>query len=152
MDPATDYLYRGTTVGWIGTRSNQFLPMTCTSTDPLVATYFALECLFHGHSVVQFIERSSVEQFIGESNPFDAIESAVNLKRKPLEISEHVIHLINVDEARKILLGLGFEQVPYQIYGKSVLNDELKLSFNQGYRLTASQKREFNRLAFEVRS
>lgn len=152
MDHAAEYLYRGTTAGWVGTHANQTLPMTCTTTDPLVATYFALECLFHGHSIVQFVLRSSVERFIGPSNHFDVLESAINLGMKPQDILEYVIHFIDADDTREILESMGFDQVPYQIYGRSALDDELELSYRQGYRLTREQVREFNRLAFEVGS
>ena len=151
MDPEAEYLYRGSTLGWAGTRVNRTLPMTCTSTDPLVATLFALECLFHGHAVVHFVLKSVVSPFIGPSNFFDHKELAVNLQPGPLEFLQYVSHSIDADDAREILWSIGFEQVPTFIYGLDLLNDELSLK-PEGYRLSPEQVIEFNRRAFEVSS
>ena len=46
------YLYRGTTAGWPGNSVLQAERITCTSTDPLVATLFAIECRNHGRAII----------------------------------------------------------------------------------------------------
>jgi hypothetical protein len=156
MDPEADYLYRGTTLGWAGTRMNQFIPRTSTSTDPLVATFFGLECLFHGHAIVQIIPRVQVQAFIRPPNRVDEnecyseIEREVALEMKPLELLEYVVHFIDVDDAREILLEIGLDQVPYQISAKAVLTEDLQTTHERNYRLDADQRREFNRLAFGI--
>jgi hypothetical protein len=154
MDPADDYLYRGTTLGWAGTRMNQFIPRTSTSTDPLIATFFALECLFHGHAIVQIIPRVRVQAFIRSPNLVDGnecyteIEREVALEMKPLDLLVHVVHFIGVDDAREILLEIGFDQVPYHIGAREILTEDLTTTHELDYRLNADQRREFNRMAF----
>lgn len=125
--------------------------MTCTSADPLVATLFGLECLFHGHAIVQIALRSAVDRFIGPPNHFAERECEIALNMRPLDFLEHVSHAIDVDDAREILRDMGFERVPPLIYGKEALRAELSLA-PEGYRLAPDQVREFNLRAFEVAS
>ena len=133
---------------------NRLIPRTSTSTDPLVATLFALECLFHGHAVVQIVPRDRVEEFIRppnrfqESECFAEIECEVALEMKPLAFLDHVVKFIDVDDAREILQAIGFDQVPYLIGARIVLTEDLKTTHRRKDRLDADQRREFNRLAF----
>jgi hypothetical protein len=43
MDGVWPYLFRGTSIGWPGNKTLQKVKMTPTSTDPFVATLFALD-------------------------------------------------------------------------------------------------------------
>jgi len=96
------YLYRGTTEGW---RGHPVLPgpeITCTTTDPLVAALFAIECRNHGHAVVMAARRDRFEGLIGPANHFDIIESAVNLLISPLDFAQGAVTL-EVDQVWEVL-------------------------------------------------
>ncbi|WP_435015959.1 hypothetical protein TA3x_003516 [Tundrisphaera sp. TA3] len=147
MEFEQDFLYRGTTDGWPGTDANQTLPMTCTSTDPYIATCFALECSSRGQAILQMVKRQTVAVIIGKSNFFDPSEKAVNLKITPLNFTSLVEYSLPAQEARSILVELGFDRVPYLINGLGVLFDEIKRYSESGNELSAFQRREFNRAA-----
>ena len=59
------YLYRGTTAGWPGNSVLQEEQITCTSTDPLVATLFAIECRNHGHAVILAVRTELFDKVLG---------------------------------------------------------------------------------------
>lgn len=136
---------------------NQFIPRTSTSTDPLVATLFALECRSKGAAIIFVIPRSRVVDFIRPPNDpggrilFSEIECEVALEMKPLELERYAVHSLDVDRASEILVKLGFGPMPFQIAAHSILTNELETTSEQRLRLNPDQLREFNRLAFERR-
>ena len=81
------YLYRGTTAGWPGNSVLQEEQITCTSTDPLVATLLPIECRNHGRAVILAAKRANFDGLLGPANHFSVIESAVNLHVPPLEFA-----------------------------------------------------------------
>jgi hypothetical protein len=67
------YLYRGTTEGWPGSLALQNERMTCTTTDPLVATFFAIECRNHGSALILAAPSRLFEGLFGPPNHFPEI-------------------------------------------------------------------------------
>ncbi len=118
MEETDPYLYRGTTRGWPGNPGLQDLQMTCTTTDPLVATLFAIECLGHGEGIVYLAPRAPLERWAGPPNCFDDLECAVNIKIKPTEFLKHVQFGLHPHRTREILMEMGFV-VPYLINGSA---------------------------------
>jgi hypothetical protein len=145
------YLYRGTTEGWGGHPVLPVPPMTCTTTDPLVATLFAIECRNHGHAVILAAQRDLFEDLIGPANHFDLIESAVNLVISPLDFAQQAVTL-EIDRVVDILRDIGFDQMPIRLRDKWALREALVSSYDAGERLNAEQLRQFNTSVFGTQS
>jgi len=117
--------------------------MTPVTTDPLVATLFALECRRYGPSVVHLASKSSVAQIIGCGNKFAELECEIGLTVTPLEFAaNHSTRCLPVEVARSILHDLGFP-LPAVISSKWWLQIELQASV----RLTDTEIVEFDRQA-----
>jgi hypothetical protein len=141
VDAGEPLLYRGTSSGWPGNPVLSSLRITPTSTDPLVATLFAIECQRFGKGIVLGCRRAAVERLVGPSNVLSAIESEVVIDVTPLEFVERFVEwIIGVDAARNALVEMGFE-VPTFVGDKRVLDDWLSRS----PRLDAAATAEFNR-------
>jgi hypothetical protein len=139
------YLYRGTTAGWPGNSVLQEERITCTSTDPLVATLFAIECRNHGHAVI--LAATKRDDFLGYTAPpnyFFDYESSVNLYIPPLQFAAEAGIILEVDRALAILRELGFEELPVRISSKEMLRDALWQSYVAGQRLSVEQLDRFN--------
>jgi hypothetical protein len=139
---ADRYYYRGTTVGWPGDTMLQDQKTTCTTTDPLVATLFAIECRNYGRAVVLAARRDSFGSLIGPANYFDMIESAVNLLCPPLEFERQVDFFLDVDI--ELLRELGFPDMPVRLSGKTILQQELEETHSLGMRLNKDQVTQFD--------
>jgi hypothetical protein len=146
------YLYRGTTAGWPGNSVLQEEQITCTSTDPLVATLFAIECRNHGHAIILVIRKELFDNVPGPPNYFSISESAVNLRIEPAEIARRAEVALDVDESLWILRELGFEDIPVRLRGRAALQQELDESHAAGLRLNEEQIALFNRRMFETGS
>lgn len=140
----TRYLYRGTTIGWPGNPVLRDRRTTCTTTDPLVATLFAIECRNHGRAVVLAAWRDPLERLFDSDNWLDMIECAVNLQLSPLEFESQSEFLLDVDSAIEILRELGFLDLPARLRGKSSLQQEIAETHALGMRLNAAQIHRFN--------
>lgn len=140
---AERFVYRGTCPGWPGSGPVQSVRMTPVTTDPLVATLFALECLRHGPSVVHLASKGSVAQIIGCGNRFADLECEIGLAVTPLDFAaNHTRCCLPVEVARSILHDLGFP-LPVVISSKRWLQIELQTSA----RLTDTEIVEFDRQA-----
>jgi hypothetical protein len=143
------YLYRGTTRGWTGTEALQNTGVSPTTTDPLVATLFAIECRNHGPGTVLVIPQEPLAGLIGKANYFSIIECAVNIMLPPTELLRYAVLELQVDRSVAILAEIGFGRLPQRIASGSfltVLNDTHAAS----HRLSIEQIRQFNRRIFEV--
>lgn len=139
------YLYRGTTTGWPGNIVLQEERITCTSTDPLVATLFAIECRNHGHAIVLAACRQN--DLLGSRAPpnhFFEIECAVNLYIPPLQFAIKSDVILEVDRALAILRELEFHDLPVRIRDKETLRDAILHTYAAGQRLTEEQLDWFN--------
>ena len=134
-------LYRGTSSGWPGNPVLQALRITPTTTDPLVAALFAIECRRFGKGIFLVCPRSEVERRLGPANVLSEFESEVVVNVAPAEFAERFAHwTMAIENVREILLGLGFE-VPEFIGDKRVLNDWL----TDAKRLSTMEIAEFDR-------
>jgi hypothetical protein len=142
IDPERDWLYRGTTPHWPGSEPLRTLRITPTSTDPLVATIFALECLRFGPAVVQIVLREAVADRIDQPNVLSALEREVVLAMPPEEFSrDHACLQVSAYEAREVLAEIGYE-LPVSMANKQVFQTLIATSA----RLRQTDIREFNRL------
>lgn len=146
------YLYRGTTIGWPGNDMLQEERITCTTTDPLVATLFAIECRNHGRAVILAARRELFEALPGLSNYFSVSESAVNLPIVPAEFAMRAEVALDVDRSLEILREMGFQGIPVRLNGLAALQQELGESHAAGLRLNEEQISLFNIRMFESRS
>ena len=145
------YLYRGTTEGWPGRPVLPGPDITCTTTDPLVATLFAVECRNHGRAVVLAARRDLFKNLIGPENYFGMIESAVNLLMCPLDFSRKAVTL-EVDKVLEVLREIGFDQLPIRLKDKAARREALVSSYGAGHRLSEEQLRQFELRVFEAGS
>jgi hypothetical protein len=146
------YLYRGTTVGWPGNGVLQEQQITCTTTDPLVATLFAIECRNHGRPAILAVLSNSFGGLIAPPNHFAVIESAVNLPISPSEFANRAEVILDVDRALEILRSLGFQDLPVRLRDKEALRDELLYTFEAGQRLDEDQLHRFSSRMLEIKS
>lgn len=144
------YLYRGTTVGWPGNPTLRDRRISCATTDPLVATLFALECRDHGVAVILAARKTTMEDRVAPANYFDIIECAVNLQCSPIEFEKNADFVLDVDDALEILRELGFTEMPVRLNGKSMLQQELEETHALGMRLNQVQIRRFDARMQEV--
>jgi hypothetical protein len=144
------YLYRGTTLGWPGDNVLQELRITCTTTDPLVATLFAVECRNHGQPAILVARQELFDDLIADDNFFSVIECAVNVRMSPLEFAALAEAVLDVDNSLAILRELGFEEIPVRLSSKGALQFVLAETHLRGMRLNEEQLRLFNARMFEA--
>lgn len=145
MDQAVEYLYRGTTPGWPGSPGIRAIPRTPATTDPLVATLFAIHCLNFGNGVVLLAPRKLVSDRIQPGNYFAQLECEIGLEMSPTEFETHSVHVVPAHVAREALVNVGFAELPTRI-AKYKMTEALEYSERLGQRLAPQQIIEFNRL------
>ena len=145
------FLYRGTTSGWPGNECLQGESITCTSTDPIVATLFAIECRSHGPGVILVAPMRLADQHPGPPNYKSIEECAINLSISPSEFAERAVLRLEIDRSIEILARLGHSWLPPRLNGLAALRDAIDESHNADLRLKLEQTWTYNRLAFEVR-
>lgn len=124
--PARPMLYRGTSSGWPGNPVLQELRITPTTTNPLVAVLFGIECQRFGRGIVIACDRRDVEKLIGPSNVLSSLESEVVIDVPPTVFAERFGNwIIDVGVARQILTDMGIE-TPQLIRDKEQLQQELQ--------------------------
>lgn len=99
--------------------------MTPTSSDPLVATLFGIECKRFGNAVFLSVDRTEFSGLFPSSNCLEAIEQEVVVPVGPSEFFQRV-RVVGIDSARSALRQLGYE-LPVVISSKEALNSELKI-------------------------
>jgi hypothetical protein len=139
-----EYLYRGTTVGWAGSKMLQEENITCTTTDPLVATLFAIECRNHGRAVILMSRRGLFIELREAPNFFSVIEAAVDLQILPVEFARMAEIELDVERSIEILNEMGFQHIPVRLTGYAALHEELDESHSAGRRLSVEQIRLFD--------
>ena len=126
--------------------------MTCTTTDPLVATLFAIECRNKGLAVVQLAPMAPVQDLIGPGNYFADLECAVNIRLEPAEFARYVLTEIDVDTAIAHLSDMGITDLPERIKDNFALQCELEYTRMKSQRLSDEQIAVFNgRILGEIR-
>jgi len=148
------YYYRGTTRGWRGSSNSIEECITFVSTDPLVATLFAIECRNHGEAAVLLVARRAFQVVVsddvsGRINPVDLTftvpECAVQLAVSAPELERQASYIVKVDDAIRILEELGVKPLPIRMTGRSDLQDYIFGTHADGERLSINQIREFDR-------
>lgn len=140
-----EYLFSGTTRGWLGNDALQRERVTCTTTDPLVATLFALECRNWGSAAILTIHAPDLlpEEQSERDNFFAVIESAVNLRITPAEFEKRAELILDVDQALDLLHEMGFTGLPLRFPNRQSLQIALEESHNLGQRLSREQIHHF---------
>lgn len=142
------YLFRGTSKGWPGNPNSDQHSMTYTSTDPLVATLFAVACRGLGPAVLLASPRGRFPEL--EPGPsdllFQAWECSVTLAVRPIEFASRAEYSMDVVEALRSLAELGFPGLPQGLNGRSALQYALTESHSLGQRLNREQIRRFTAL------
>src|SRR4051794_31766129 len=118
------YLYRGTTAGWPGNPCLQRERLTPTTTDPLIATLFGVECRRWGRAIVLVVDRERIERLLGTENVLADIEQEVVIRLSPSEFAEYASHEVPIEQAWQWLREIGYE-LPIRIDSRRALNDEL---------------------------
>jgi RHS repeat-associated protein len=131
-------LFRGTTEGFPGSKAIQELGITPTSTDPAVATIFAIHAKQYGKGVVHIALPKDLKgvQFY-EANALKGIENEVAVGLKPAEFASKASLTITVDQARKILGEIGIK-LPAKIS-----LDEISSYLKNTPKLSQAQIKEF---------
>ncbi len=145
-----EYLYRGTTEGWPGNDCLREEGITCTTTDPLVATLFAVECRNHGPAIILAAPRAAFERLIGPENFFKDMECAINLRIPPVEFARRAVLRLDVDRALERLRTIGFDWLSVRIGGREALREAIKESHLAAQRLNPEQIRLFNQNMREI--
>jgi hypothetical protein len=83
----TEYVFRGTTIGYPGNTASQTLPVTCTSSNPVVALLFALECAnsFPDDSVIYLGNMATLSSYQSHANVLAFFEREVIFALKPVD-------------------------------------------------------------------
>ena len=104
-----NYYFRGTTAGYAGNATNQKAGVTCVSTDPRVATVFAIESSRFGSGVVHVVRAESIPESrkMEAGNWFALKESEVVLEMQIREFTELAEHTVSLEIARDVLSRLG---------------------------------------------
>lgn len=138
------HLFRGTTLGFPGGEALQQLGITSTTTDPLVATLFAIESSSHGApGVVLIALRSRLSNRIGQPNNYMELEQEVAVEQPPADFAEKAEFTVDVSVARKILIEIGFQPIPPGIVGYG----HLQLALRSTHRLNSNEIQAFLRKA-----
>jgi RHS repeat-associated protein len=120
------HLFRGTSEGWLGHPSLQKVGISPTSTDPAIATIFAIESTTQGGKGVVHIAASSdlAGVHFEAPNTRAEVELEVPVGVSPSEFAQRASITITVEQAREILAGMGIPTPP-RIYGKRAIEDAI---------------------------
>lgn len=103
-----NFLFRGTTEGYLGGRATQEIGITPTSTDPRIATIFANNSSKHGTAIVQIFNKEDIDSSkILERNTFD-FEKEVGINMLPNDLSKLSSLQISAKDATSILREMGY--------------------------------------------
>ena len=103
-------LFRGTTIDWQGNLSLRQFELTPTTTDPFIATLFALECRRHGSAVIYSVDLADVAHLIAPANVLAELEREIVVNVAPMRfIRDFNSWKIPVETACQVLVELGVE-------------------------------------------
>jgi len=104
-----NYLFRGTSEGFEGLATHQKLEITPTSSDPTIATIFAINSKTYGKGVLQVALPSELQGVEVTGNVLQSLEKEVAIGLKPVEFAEKTTLTISADQARSILNNMGIK-------------------------------------------
>jgi hypothetical protein len=121
-------LFRGTSPGYPGNEVLQQFGITPASTDPAIATAFALKSQTTSGQGVVFT--GSLRRFahgsIDGGNTFASLEREVQVNMSPTAFEAQASTQIPANTARKILSEMGLAQLPSSIYSETQMTQILK--------------------------
>jgi hypothetical protein len=105
------YVFRGTTIeyqGGVNSKSNSF---TCTSTHPVKALWFALECLYRypEEAVVYIAEIASLDNVNRGANVLEETENEIAFMIEPAKFYKYCMGYISVQDMQTILKEAGWD-------------------------------------------
>jgi len=122
------FYFRGTTRNWPGSAALQSLTVTPITTDPLVATLFAMESSRFGEGVVQLCLQSEVADFVVRGNVLAELERELAVQVTPDDFTNRFVRAtIQAQTARNFLAEIGYE-LPARVSDKNVLDWYLRTS------------------------
>lgn len=132
-EEVVSYLFRGTSKGFAGNKATAFGGVTPTSSEPVVATIYAVEGQNYGEGILHV---ALPEQFIGKevaANVRKPLEREIVIGVTPTEFANQSILTISADQARGILEKLGIK-IPSRVTRETatrVLEETLRLTKEQ---------------------
>jgi hypothetical protein len=107
-------LFRGTSPGWVGSPGAQATAVSA-STDPYIATVFALEARGQaGQAVLQFGTKADVGTF-DVGNWMAEQEREVGVLTTASDFAARAPNSVPVDAARQVLGDMGMPDLPYSV-------------------------------------
>jgi RHS repeat-associated protein len=141
-----NYLFRGTTAGFEGSKASQTIPITPTSSDPGVATIFSIAASKNGKGILQIALPSDLGNVSYGANVLQTLEKEIGVRLKPADFAAKASITITTDQARSILKGLGVD-LPAKI---SI--SELSNVIKRTPKLSQSQVSQFYKKAAEIKN
>ena len=138
------YLFRGTSEGFEGSAAAQKLGYTPTSTDPAVATLFAIESKNYGKGVLKVALPKDLQGVEYTGNVLYSLEKEIALNLKPADFAAKSTLTITAEQASGILKNMGIN-LP-----SKVTLDELSNVIKSTPKLTTAQIDEFYKEAAKL--
>jgi hypothetical protein len=113
---AERYVFRGTTIGYKGNNAALTIPYTCTSTHPVKALLFALECMSQNPftAVVYFAELKKLSGTNIIQNCLSSMEDEIAFEIKPEAFYPLCEGYVHVFDLQNIMNNLGI-YTPYAV-------------------------------------
>ena len=101
-------LFRGTSQGFEGNRVSRILPNTSTSSNPAVATVFAIESKNNGNGIIHIALPDDLKGVsLNDGNVRQALEKEIPLEITPANFAKKASLTITADQGRDILSQMG---------------------------------------------
>lgn len=139
------YLFRGTSEGFEGLATHQKLGVTPTSSDPAIATIFAINSKTYGKGVIQVALPSELQGVEVTGNVLQSLEKEVAIGLKPAEFANKATLTISADQARSILNNMGIKlpaNIPLEKISEVIKNTP---------RLSSSEIQQFYEQASKIK-
>ncbi|HXB08012.1 MAG TPA: hypothetical protein VNW04_12870 [Puia sp.] len=134
-DVLPKYVFRGTTIGFEGNTASMNMPYTCTSSHPIKALWFALDCMSNNpYTAIVYLgilDRISGQLIKG--NVLDSIEEEIAFGMKPHEFYNLCEGYVHVADLQSIVKTHGFDTY------MSVRKDNLSLLCEETRQITQDE-------------
>ncbi len=111
MSEALEYVFRGTTISFKGSSFAQNEQMTSTTSNPIIALWFAKECLNKNpdKACVYLAKSDNLSGIQSEKNVLASIESEIGYKIAPTEFYKRTEGYFLVQDFQSVLTIEGFD-------------------------------------------
>lgn len=141
-----NFLFRGTSEGFNGSNASQQLGVTPTSSDPVVATIFALNSKNYGKGILQIALPQDLKGVQYTGNVLQSLEKEIGVGMAPAQFTLKASTTITADQAVGILKNMGIK-LP-----TTVKLENLSEVIRNTPRLTPNQIQEFYKQARLIKS